>query len=140
MRRVAIRSPTFHLGSTSCASGRNTGWTTSRPSTCPLPRTLPSTYRLAIESLMTIAERRRRPRSIKTRTTVLFVAYLFALCAVYAGFSVALLRREAASANEQLVQTARMLAAEIDTHVAAGRDRLATVAALPGLVHGMGSM
>ena len=89
---------------------------------------------------MTRSRHSRRQRSIKRRTTVLFVAYLFALCAVYAGFTIALLRREATSAKEQLVQTARMLAVETEAHIAAGRDRLATVAALPGLVHGIGSI
>jgi hypothetical protein len=79
-------------------------------------------------------------RSIKAKSLGLFVGYVLALCLVYSTFTVMLLRREAAATQGRLEQMARMLAAEIDTHVAAGRERLATVARLPGLVYGLGTI
>jgi signal transduction histidine kinase len=75
--------------------------------------------------------------SIKAKSVALFATYVLALCTVYVAFTVALLRRESAAANERLLQTSRMLAADIDGALAAGRQHLTTVAALPGLMYGL---
>jgi signal transduction histidine kinase len=56
---------------------------------------------------------------------------------VYATLTVLLVRRESASVLERVEQTGRILAAEIDTHVESGTQRLQTVAKLPGLVYGL---
>jgi signal transduction histidine kinase len=78
-----------------------------------------------------------RGRSLKAQSAALLAAYALFLAAVYGGFSVLLLRREVAAAHARLEQTARLVAAEIDAHLESGRQRLATVARLPGLVHGL---
>jgi signal transduction histidine kinase len=75
--------------------------------------------------------------SVKATSVVMLGAYALVLGAVYGGFTTFLLRREAAAAQDRLQQTARLVAAEIDGHLQAGRQRLETVAGLPGLVHGL---
>jgi signal transduction histidine kinase len=75
--------------------------------------------------------------SVKAKSIALLVGYAFFLAAVYGGFSTFLLQRETAAAHDRLQQTAQLVSAEIDAQVDAGRRRLATVAQLPGLVHGL---
>jgi signal transduction histidine kinase len=75
--------------------------------------------------------------SIKTSSFALLAGFALALTGVYVGFTVYLLHREATAAHDRLHQTAVLVAGELDTHLAAGRQRLATVAELPGLVHGL---
>src|SRR5437016_3778245 len=78
-----------------------------------------------------------RGRSLAAKSAALLVAYALFLAAVYGGFTAYLLRREAALAHERLEQTAALVAVELDAQLEAGRQRLATVARLPGLVHGL---
>src|SRR5262245_58292145 len=78
--------------------------------------------------------------SIKTKSTALFVAYLLALTAVYAMFSVRLLQRECHSVVDRLQQTANLLAAEIDTSLRSERHRIEMVSRLPGLAFGLESI
>src|SRR2546427_4519285 len=75
--------------------------------------------------------------SIKAKSVALVLVYVFALCGVYSAFTVYLLRREAARAHERFQQTARMVAAELDAHIESERQRLVTVAQLPGMVYGL---
>jgi signal transduction histidine kinase len=75
--------------------------------------------------------------SIKTTSVALLAAFALMLSGVYGGFTIFLVRREAAAAHDRLQQTARLVSAEIDAHLASGEQRLATVAGLPGLVHGL---
>lgn len=75
--------------------------------------------------------------SIKAKSVALVLVYVLALCGVYSAFTVYLLRREAVRAHERFQQTARMIAAELDVHIESGRQRLATVAQLPGMVYGL---
>jgi signal transduction histidine kinase len=75
--------------------------------------------------------------SIKSKSLVLFAGYVLALGAVYLAFTVYLLRRETAAAHDRLQQTASILAAEVESHLQVGRQRLAAVAHLPGLVYGL---
>src|SRR5689334_13674164 len=75
--------------------------------------------------------------SLKAQSIALLGAYAVFLGAVYVGFTAFLLRREATAAHDRLQQTAELVAVEIDTELAAGAQRLATVARLPGLVHGL---
>ena len=81
-----------------------------------------------------------RRHSITARIVVLIAGYVLALGAVYAGFSLFLVDRDAARANERLEQTARLVAAEIDAYVESGRQRLATVTRLPGMTYGLGTI
>lgn len=78
--------------------------------------------------------------SIRAKSLSLFIGYVVAFAAVYAGFSVYLLQRETDAANDRLQQTARMVAAEVNAYVRAGMQRLSTVAHLPGLVFGLRTM
>ena len=78
--------------------------------------------------------------SIRAKSIALFVGYVLVLCLVYVAFTVHLIRREAAVGHDRLGQTARMVAAEVDAFLESGRQRLATVAALPGLVYGLRSI
>jgi signal transduction histidine kinase len=78
-----------------------------------------------------------RTWSVKAKSIALLVGYALFLAAVYGGFTMFLLQREKAAAHERLESTARLVAAEIDAQLEAGRRRLATVAQLPGLVHGL---
>jgi signal transduction histidine kinase len=78
--------------------------------------------------------------SIRARSIALFVGYVLALCVVYIAFTVHVIRRETWATHDRLAQTAGMVAAEVDAHLEAGRQRLATVAALPGLVYGLRSI
>jgi signal transduction histidine kinase len=78
-----------------------------------------------------------RRLSITAKSIALFSIYVLVLAAVYAAFSVYLVEREAAAVEDRLRQTARLVAAEVEAHLEAGRQRLATVAALPGLVYGL---
>src|SRR5262249_49925644 len=78
-----------------------------------------------------------RGGSLRTKSVALLGAYAVFLAAVYAGFTTFLLGREAAAAHDRLEQTAQLVAVELDTQLEAGKQRLATVAQLPGLVHGL---
>lgn len=78
--------------------------------------------------------------SITTQSIVLLIVYLCGLAGVYATFTFLLVRRESAAAVQRLEQTGRLVGAEIDAYVASGRQRLETVAALPGLVYGLQSL
>jgi signal transduction histidine kinase len=78
--------------------------------------------------------------SIKAKSTALFAAYLLALVAVYSTFSLRLLQQESHAVVDRLQQTATLLAAEVDTVLASGRQRLETVGRLPGLVFGLESI
>jgi signal transduction histidine kinase len=75
--------------------------------------------------------------SLTAKSVALLAAYAAVLAAVYGVFTTLLVRGETGAAHDRLEQTARLVAAEIDAQVAAGTERLATVAALPGLVHGL---
>jgi signal transduction histidine kinase len=75
--------------------------------------------------------------SIRVKSIALGIGYLLALSAVYGAFSVYVLRREISEAHERFQQTARIVAAQLDAHVAAGAERLRTVARLPGLAYGL---
>ena len=68
---------------------------------------------------------------------MLAIGYLLALAAIYGAFSVYLVRREVSRANDRFLQTARLVAAELDAYVASGAQRLQTVARLPGLAYGL---
>jgi signal transduction histidine kinase len=81
-----------------------------------------------------------RNASIARKSLALLLAYVLAFALVYVAFSVYLVRREAAAVEDRLRQTARLVAAEIESHVDAGRRRLATVAELPGLVYGLSGL
>jgi signal transduction histidine kinase len=59
------------------------------------------------------------------------------LAVVYAAFTVSLLRRETGLAEDRLRQTARLVAAELDTYLDTGLQRLALVSQLPGMTHGL---
>jgi signal transduction histidine kinase len=78
--------------------------------------------------------------SIRAKSVGLFIAYVLTFAVVYGAFSVHLVQRETAVANDQLQQTARMVAADVNAYVRAGMQRLATVAHLPGLVFGLRTM
>ncbi|HYD48635.1 MAG TPA: sensor histidine kinase [Terriglobales bacterium] len=78
--------------------------------------------------------------SIRTKSVALVAGYIFLLLAVYAAFTRSLLRSETASTHDRLRQTATLLAAEVDAYLASGRDRLGTVARLPGMKYGLRSM
>ncbi len=75
--------------------------------------------------------------SIKAKSVALVTGYVFVLCGVYSAFAVHLLRREAAQAHDRLQQTASIVAAELGAYIESGRQRLATVAQLPGMVYGL---
>jgi signal transduction histidine kinase len=75
--------------------------------------------------------------SLKAKSVALLGGFALFLVAVYGGFTTFLLKRETAAALDRLHQTARLVAAEIDVHLDAGKQRLATVSRLPGLVHGL---
>jgi signal transduction histidine kinase len=75
--------------------------------------------------------------NIKAKSVALVAVYVFALCAIYSGFTVYLVRRESTKAHERFRQTADMVAARLDAYVAFGHQRLTTVAQLPGLVYGL---
>lgn len=75
--------------------------------------------------------------SIKTKSLLLFAGYVLAIIAVYLAFTVYLLRRETTAAHGRLQQTASILAAELESLMQVGRQRLADVASLPGLVYGL---
>lgn len=77
---------------------------------------------------------------IKARSLTLFAGYVLVLVAVYGGFTIYLLRREVAATHDRLHQTARLVAAEIDAQLEAGKAKLATVARLPGLVYGLATL
>jgi two-component system, NtrC family, sensor kinase len=68
---------------------------------------------------------------------MLAIGYLLALCAVYASFTVYLLRREMSEAHDRFRQTASIVAAEVDAYVATGAQRLETVMRLPGMAYGL---
>jgi signal transduction histidine kinase len=78
--------------------------------------------------------------SLTAKSVALLVAYAAVLAAVYGVFTTLLVRGETSATHDRLEQTARLVAAEIDAQVAAGKERLATVASLPGLVHGLQRM
>jgi signal transduction histidine kinase len=84
--------------------------------------------------------RRGRGRTLRATSLALLGGYALFLSATYGGFTLFLLRRETAAARERLHQTAQLVAAEIDVHLDAGKQRLATVAQLPGLVYGLHRM
>ena len=75
--------------------------------------------------------------SIRTKSVVLVVVYVLALYGVYGGFTIYLLHRESIETQDRFEQTARMVAAQFDAHLEAGKQRLLTVAALPGLSQGL---
>jgi len=78
--------------------------------------------------------------NIKTKSLALFSAYLLGLLVVYVTLTTLLLRRESADVLARLEQTGRILGAEIDAYLESGRERLRTVAGLPGLVYGLAAM
>jgi len=51
-----------------------------------------------------------------------------------------LVRREAVRAQDRLQLTASLVGAELDAYIGAGRQRLATVAGLPGLTYGLSAI
>jgi signal transduction histidine kinase len=75
--------------------------------------------------------------SVKAKSIALLLGFALFLSGVYGGFTTFLLRREVSAAHDRLQQTARLVAAELDAQLEAGKQRLATVAGLPGLVHGL---
>ena len=75
--------------------------------------------------------------SIRTKSVVLVILYVLALYGVYGGFTMYLLHRESTEAQDRFEQTARMVVAQLDAHLEAGKQRLTTVAALPGLSYGL---
>src|SRR5580765_7350150 len=75
--------------------------------------------------------------SIRTKSVVLVVVYVLALYGVYGGFTMYLLHRESIETQDRFEQTARIVAAQFDAHLEAGKQRLMTVAALPGLSQGL---
>src|SRR5690242_5452411 len=75
--------------------------------------------------------------SIKAKSVALVLVYVLALCGVYSAFTVYRLHAEAGPGHERFQQAARMIAAELDAHVEAGRQRLAAVAQLAGMVYGL---
>ena len=75
--------------------------------------------------------------NIKAKSVALVAVYVFALCAIYSGFTVSLVRRESIKAHERFRQTADMVAARLDAYIAFGQQRLTTVAQLPGLTYGL---
>ncbi len=78
--------------------------------------------------------------SIRTKSAALVAGYVVALLAVFGGLTGSLLRSEATQATGRLRQTAELVAAELDSYVDAGRQRLLTVSRLPGLTYGLRSM
>jgi signal transduction histidine kinase len=78
--------------------------------------------------------------SIRAKSVILATGYLLALSAVYAAFTLYLLRQETSQAHDRLQQTARIVAAELDAYVASGAQRLQTVMRLPGLAYGLQSI
>ena len=74
---------------------------------------------------------------IRAKIVAVGLAYVLALSAVYAAFTVSLVRREAARAQDRLQLTASLVGAELDAYLEAGRERLATVAHLPGMIYGL---
>ena len=75
--------------------------------------------------------------TLKAKSVALLAAYALFLAAVFGGFTVFLVQREVAAVQERLQQTAELVAGDVDSHLEQGRQRLATVARLPGLVHGL---
>ncbi|MBI3798809.1 MAG: HAMP domain-containing protein, partial [Deltaproteobacteria bacterium] len=75
--------------------------------------------------------------SIKAKSVALVLVYVLVLCGVYSAFTVYLLRREVVRARERFQQTAHMIAAELDAYIESGRQRLVTIAQLPGMVYGL---
>jgi signal transduction histidine kinase len=75
--------------------------------------------------------------SMRAKTIGLFVGYVVVLCVVYGAFTLHVLRRELAVGHDRVEQTARMVAADIDAVLESGRQRLAMVGTLPGLVYGL---
>ncbi len=75
--------------------------------------------------------------SIKAKSVALVMVYVLALGGVYGAFTVYLVRREAAQAQDRFQQTARIVAAELDAYIESGQQRLATVARLPGMAYGL---
>ncbi|MGE0826275.1 MAG: ATP-binding protein [Candidatus Binatia bacterium] len=78
-----------------------------------------------------------RQWSIRTKSIALVIVYVLALYVVYGSFTLYLLSREEAETQDRFEQTARIVAAQLDAHLEAGQQRLATVAALPGLSYGL---
>lgn len=78
--------------------------------------------------------------SIRVKSVMLAIGYLLALSAVYAAFTLYLWRREVAQSHDRLEQTARVVAAELDSYLESGMQRLETVMRLPGMVYGLQTM
>lgn len=78
-----------------------------------------------------------RQWSIRTKSVVVVILYVFALYAVYGGFTMYLLHREAEEARDRFHQTAQMVAVQLDAHLDSGQRQLTEVAALPGLSYGL---
>lgn len=78
--------------------------------------------------------------NIRAKSIALVVVYVLALYGVYGSFTLYLVRREATEAQDRFEQTARMVAAQLDTHIESGQQRLAAVAKLPGLSYGLSTM
>jgi len=75
--------------------------------------------------------------SIRVKSLLLAAGYLLMLSAVYAAFSVYLVRREMLDARERFRQMAGIVAAQVDAYVGSGSERLRMVADLPGLSYGL---
>ncbi|MBI3781994.1 MAG: sensor histidine kinase [Deltaproteobacteria bacterium] len=78
--------------------------------------------------------------SIRAKGIALVAGYALVLVAVYGTFTYWLLRRENHQAHERLRQTVDMVAAELDSYIDNGRQRLALVSQLPGLTYGLRRM
>src|SRR6476469_9785924 len=78
--------------------------------------------------------------SIRTKSVALVIVYVLALYGVYGGFTMYLLYRESIEAQDRFEQTARLVAAQFDAHLEAEKQRLTTVAELPGLSEGLQSL
>jgi signal transduction histidine kinase len=78
--------------------------------------------------------------SIRRKTVLLFAGYVLLLGAVYGTLTVSLVRREQVRAQDRLMQTAGLVAAELDAYLESGRQRLATVSRLPGMKYGLGTI
>src|SRR6185436_10272216 len=59
---------------------------------------------------------------------------------VYFALTFYLLEDARSAMRGRLQQTASMVTAEMDAHIQGGRERLRTVAHLPGLVYGLGAL
>ncbi len=87
-----------------------------------------------------VEQRHPQRWGIRAKSVALCLAYVLALGAVYSAFSVSLVRREAVRARDRLQLTASLVGAELDAYLEAGRQRLATVAGLPGLTYGLSAI